>query len=188
MNSMTAMPLRRVENKINKIFSLFIDILLNFNYKHASEFIENLKSLINCEEIDNQKLLTFILMCIYKQRTSFRIQKNNNFEYESENKIINKSLDLMWSDENIKQIMNKINKLLETKIDDFSQFRHKEIYGCSLTIFYDKITEINKNNVLKIYENIKNLNRLNEFQQNDFSPYYECENYLFCLCYYEKLF
>lgn len=186
---------KRVDSQrkpVSKIFGYFIDILLNScNYNHVDFYVENyvkeFKNLKN-ENFNIQKFVVFVLMIIHKQRIGCRRHIINNNVYELENKIINESLILLWNTENIKLIINKINKLLENKIDECCQIQHKKIYGCYLTINYDKINEINKNNALKIYENINKLSLLNEFQQKEFELYYECENYLFCLCYYEKLF
>jgi hypothetical protein len=186
---------KRVDSKIKpvgKILSYFINILFNsYNYNHINIYAENFFMEFKNLEKENcniSKFVVFVLMIIHKQRISKRRFINNNSIYEIENTIINDSLIILWNDTNIKSIMNKINKLLEHKMDECYQTQHKQIYGCSLTINYDKITEINKNNALKIYENLNKLTRLNEFQQKEFELYYECENYLFCLCYYEKLF
>ena len=186
---------KRVDSKskpVGKILSYFINILFNsYNYNHINIYAENFNKEFKNLKIENyniSKFVVFVLIFIHKQRISKRRFINNNSIYELENTIINDSLILLWNDENIKLIINKINKLLENNIDEYCQIQHKQIYGCSLTINYDKITEINKNNASKIYENLNKLSRLNEFQQNEFELYYECENYLFCLCYYEKLF
>ena len=181
------------------IISDFLKLVKDYCFSSFHE--DNIEKYLKEQEMDIPKCITYILMSIYKERSRARMFDDNFSKiYNLENTIIKKSLNLIRNNDNIKLIINKINKLLEHKFEETYHIKYQLHYGCSEkpVVSYDKITEINVNNSLEIYENLRKLNEFNNLEinclkpynasENDFRPYTTCNDYLFCLCYYGKLF
>jgi hypothetical protein len=164
----------------------FTKLLTNANY--ANEKLNKLEMLVlENKSNDITHIITYILITIYNISNNF-----NKYEKSIENTIINYCLHILWNDNNIKNVINKMNKLIEHKFKPIHIEEHKKAYGFDIILNYERFTEININNIEYVYNDFAKYVHLNRLRKKmAFEQYNEFENidtYLFCLHHFPNLY
>jgi hypothetical protein len=168
-----------------KIITQFMTLLEegNNDYKHGMYYKTYLNKLMDDDMLNND-VIVFILKTIYEEQGKCRYHTNNKIEKAYETIIIKEALSLLTKQENLNDLINKINTILNIKIEDQIIETYKQKFAISeLTINYEEISEINFENIKDVYEKFNRIARIKEYGDLD-NSYKNINDYLFCMYYF----
>lgn len=160
-----------------------------FHILHQLEESEQEMVIEKClqdETIHICQSIVFILLRIYQK---IMFQETTIYDYQS---IIHDSLDILWNQYYLDKLIIDLNHAMELPFEEKHFIQHQQKYGQDITLDYDIITHIDKENIQQVYQQFSSFNHLNHFRLTHFiiqreyklNQFDYFDSYLFCLFYF----